>query len=145
MSDATPATELRDRIAALFRQLPGHERLGDQTPGEIADAVLAVRPAPANEAHRVALSDALGLGTGAPWDAIHDQASELRHELERRTLMLQASRDVVAQLRADRSAVLREAANALVAGPVDSLVSAPAAWVEAIETLRRMADEETTR
>lgn len=42
MSDTT---ELRDRIAALFRQPPGHERLGDQTPGEIADAVLAVLPA----------------------------------------------------------------------------------------------------
>jgi chromosome segregation ATPase len=43
--------------------------------------------------------------------------------------------------RPSRAEVLREAANALVAGPVDSLVSAPAAWVEAIETLRRMADD----
>ncbi|MGW3825742.1 hypothetical protein ACWEAF_26400 [Streptomyces sp. NPDC005071] len=99
------------------------------------------QPAPADEAHRVALSEALGLGTGAPWDAIRDRAAELRNELERRTLMLRASRDVVAQLRADRAAILREAANALVAGPVDSLVSAPAAWTEAIETLRRMADD----
>lgn len=33
---------LRDRISALFRQPPGEERLGDQTPGEIADAILAV-------------------------------------------------------------------------------------------------------
>jgi hypothetical protein len=43
--------------------------------------------------------------------------------------------------RPSRVEVLREAANALVAGPVDTLVSAPAAWVEAIETLRRMADD----
>ncbi|MFJ4418219.1 hypothetical protein [Streptomyces sp. NPDC088925] len=41
-----------------------------------------------------------------------------------------------------RPAVLREAANGLVAlGPLDSLVSAPAAWTEAIETIRRMADQ----
>jgi hypothetical protein len=29
------------------------------------------------EAHRLSLSEALGLGTGAPWDAIHDRAAEL--------------------------------------------------------------------
>ncbi|CAL9647410.1 hypothetical protein [Streptomyces sp. enrichment culture] len=29
------------------------------------------------EAHRLALSEALGLGTGAPWDAIRDRAAEL--------------------------------------------------------------------
>jgi hypothetical protein len=41
----------------------------------------------------------------------------------------------------DRAAVLLEAANALAAlGLVDSLVSGPKAWTEAIETLRRMAD-----
>ena len=30
-----------------------------------------------SEAHRLALSEALGLGTGAPWDAIHDRVKEL--------------------------------------------------------------------
>ncbi|MFB7313034.1 hypothetical protein [Streptomyces sp. NPDC056192] len=44
-------------------------------------------------------------------------------------------------LNAYKAEVLREGANALVAGPVDSLVSAAAAWVEAVETLRRIADE----
>ncbi|MFD1277336.1 hypothetical protein ACFQ51_52215, partial [Streptomyces kaempferi] len=41
---------LRDRIAALFRSTPGQERLGDATPGEIADAVLAelLGPIPAD-------------------------------------------------------------------------------------------------
>lgn len=57
-------------------------------------------------------------------------------------------RQYVAALRAagwaPRAEVLREAANALVAGPVDSLVSAPAAWVEAIELLRSMADDAAT-
>lgn len=56
--------------------------------------------------------------------------------------------DVVAALAAvlpaptDRAAVLREAANSLAClGPEDSLVSGPTAWTEAVETLRRMADE----
>lgn len=39
---------LRERIAALFRHKPDEERLGDATPGEIADAVLAVLPATTN-------------------------------------------------------------------------------------------------
>lgn len=34
--------DLRDQVAALFRNTPDIERLGDQTPGEIADAVMAV-------------------------------------------------------------------------------------------------------
>ncbi|WP_399554114.1 hypothetical protein OG582_40665 (plasmid) [Streptomyces anulatus] len=43
---------------------------------------------------------------------------------------------------ADRAATLREAANGLAAlGPLDNLVSAPAAWNEAIDTLHRMADQ----
>jgi hypothetical protein len=41
---------LRDRIAGLFRSPPGGERLGDATPGEIADAVLAVLSASAGRA-----------------------------------------------------------------------------------------------
>jgi hypothetical protein len=37
---------LRDRIAALFRCPPGAERLGDATPGEIADAVMVLLAEP---------------------------------------------------------------------------------------------------
>jgi hypothetical protein len=45
VAQSAPAeTALRDRIAALFRHPPGAERLGDATPGEIADAVLAELP-----------------------------------------------------------------------------------------------------
>ena len=72
----TGQTALRDRIAGLFRHPPGVERLGDATPGEIADAVLSVLPAD-SEPHRLALSTALGLGTSAPWDAIRERAAEL--------------------------------------------------------------------
>jgi hypothetical protein len=52
-------TALRDRIAALFRSAPGQERLGNATPGEIADAVLAVLPAPADR-YRTAWLSARG-------------------------------------------------------------------------------------
>ncbi|MFG3048110.1 hypothetical protein ACGFZR_24660 [Streptomyces sp. NPDC048241] len=41
----------------------------------------------------------------------------------------------------DRAAVLREAANALALVGPPTLASGPQAWTEAIETLRRMADE----
>jgi len=44
--------------------------------GFLLDHGAAMLPAPADE-HRLALSEALGLGTGAPWDAIHDRATEL--------------------------------------------------------------------
>jgi hypothetical protein len=47
---ATDRAALRETIAALFRNPPGAERLGDATPGEIADAVLAVLPASADRA-----------------------------------------------------------------------------------------------
>jgi hypothetical protein len=37
-------------------------------------------PHPQAEEHRLALSEALGLGTGAPWDAIHARAAELHQK-----------------------------------------------------------------
>lgn len=40
-------------------------------------AVLPASVDRADEEHRLALSMALGLGTGAPWDAIHDRVTEL--------------------------------------------------------------------
>lgn len=44
-----------------------------------------------------------------------------------------------------RADVLREAANSLAClGPEDSRVSGPVAWTEAVETLRRLADEAQT-
>lgn len=40
---ATEPTDLREQYAALFRCPPGGQRLGDEPPGTIADAVFAVR------------------------------------------------------------------------------------------------------
>jgi hypothetical protein len=50
---AADRAALHDRIAALFRHPPGGERLGDATPGEIADAVLDVLPATDNQAAEI--------------------------------------------------------------------------------------------
>lgn len=96
MPDTTPT--LRDRIAqALYQHShPGwalsyadlDEDQRDTYQGR-ADAVLAVLPAPVDraavtppalteEGHRFALSVTFGLGTGAPWDTIHERVAELR-------------------------------------------------------------------
>ncbi|MFM9635917.1 hypothetical protein [Streptomyces turgidiscabies] len=75
-----------------------------------ADAVLSVLPAPVEE-HRLTLSVALNLGTGAPWNAICDRATELglpplgQDPVARRLGLLPTP--------ADRGAVLREAADAI--------------------------------
>jgi hypothetical protein len=69
-AETTNRAALRDRIAALFRNPPGAERLGDATPGEIADAIMAVLPAPVDraallrEAADVAREEAHRLETG---------------------------------------------------------------------------------
>ncbi|MGY1579187.1 hypothetical protein [Streptomyces sp. MN13] len=59
---ACAGCELRDRIAAVLPQMAAVEPPVDR----------------AAEDHRLALSLALGLGTGAPWDAIRNRADELR-------------------------------------------------------------------
>jgi hypothetical protein len=105
----------------------------------------------AAEEHRRELSEALGLGTGAPWDAIHDRATELG--------LPPLDQDPVARrlglVAAYRAAVLREAADGfdrhgeqLLAGVGDKAVfvakalrDQAAVWSEAAETLRRMAAE----
>jgi len=60
----------------------GHTLVGDD--GEISAEVLRVEPRGPRvsadgvaEAHRLALSTVLGLGTSAPWDAIQERAAEL--------------------------------------------------------------------
>jgi hypothetical protein len=117
----------------------------------MADAVLAELPELA-EAHRLALSEALGLGTGAPWDAIHDRATKLG--------LPPLAEDPVAQRlglvppSVDRAAVLLEAADAVFALDYDVMVgevgdenfgSMREAWdvgtIHATELLRRLAAE----
>ncbi|WP_330449687.1 hypothetical protein [Streptomyces anulatus] len=68
--DPTPASDrptdqLRDLVAGIFRHPPGAERLGDATPGEIADAVLAALPVPALAVARQLLGTTTGAGPAA--------------------------------------------------------------------------------
>lgn len=75
--------DLRDRIAQAIADATGNNWPAQAFTTE-ADAVLAVLPASSDQAieeHRLALSEALGLGTGAPWDAIRDQAAAFRARL----------------------------------------------------------------
>jgi hypothetical protein len=98
------------------------------------------------EEHRLALSDALGLGTGAPWDAIRDRVTELA--------LPPLGQDPVARrlglVAEHRATVLNEAAAAL-----DGLTQETAAadmtmpegrWRAGLDAgireLRRLADEE---
>lgn len=110
---------------------------------DVADAVLAVLPEPADQAavcicghteaqhfEDVCVTEVTGCDCG---DFLTGEAA--REVIAR-------WRDAAIQARADRAVVFREAANALAAvGLEDSLVSGPRAWAEAIETLRRLADE----
>lgn len=104
------------------------------------------------EEHRLALSDALGLGTGAPWDAIHDRVTELG--------LPPLDQDPVARrlglVAEHRATVLTEAADAVFALDYDEMVSEQddenlgslrEAWdlgtIHATELLRRLAAEAT--
>lgn len=89
---------------------------------------------------RIAVLAAISSPEWRPVPEAHDMPWD---EAEKLLAAYDASQPApVPSVSADRAAVLREAANGLAAlGPLDSLVSAPAAWTEAIETLRRMADE----
>ncbi|MGC5531606.1 hypothetical protein [Streptomyces sp. SR-10] len=84
----TPSADRRARYAAATRETDGWV-LDDGR--HMIDAVMAVADTEVvqamramhdtkeeeRQAHRLALSEALGLGTGAPWDAIRDRAAEL--------------------------------------------------------------------
>ncbi|MEV6696273.1 hypothetical protein AB0M68_03795 [Streptomyces sp. NPDC051453] len=115
------------------------------------------KPQPADqavEAHRLALSEAVGLGTGAPWDAIRERVGELQGDLAklvrwrkedgaalaemRRTIerLQQANNDLAGAAitdaaPADRAIVLREEAAHIRAHCPDHLDSdsSPGAWM----------------
>jgi hypothetical protein len=84
------------------------------------------------EEHRLALSDALGLGTGAPWDAIRDRVTELA--------LPPLGQDPVARrlglVAEHRATVLNEAAEVAESFDIDASPQAVAA------ELRSLADEE---
>lgn len=69
---------LGDWVRAVTERAKTAETAHDRTHNELAvneaDRVAAVNQ---TEAHRLALSEALDLGTGAPWDAIHERVQEL--------------------------------------------------------------------
>lgn len=136
---------LRDRIRRAVCEAEGFawdtDMLEPDEYGDVADAVLAVLPAPADRAaeeHRLALSMALGLGTGATWEAILDRVTELG--------LPPIDQDPVARrlglVAAHRAAVLTEAADALAAE--HRLHSAPDANLNRWNPLRvrGMADAE---
>lgn len=105
----TPSVDRRDRYAAAIRETDGWVLDDGQ---HMIDAVMAVADSEVvqamramhdtkeeeREALRLALSEALGLGTGAPWDAIRDRAADLA---------------AAPPAPADRAAVLRERADFL--------------------------------
>jgi len=145
---ATDQAALRDRIADVLRTTPSaigaeNPQLGfpsHHQPGEsgylgwcalcvrdidaLAAAVLAVLTATAEE-HRLALSEALGLGTGAPWDAIHDRARTLRTADESaregwEQAAIQRSRATAWREEAERLRIDRAAESAPATGHDDS-------------------------
>ncbi|MGW4493811.1 hypothetical protein [Streptomyces sp. NPDC004376] len=123
---------LRGRVAALFRCPPGTERLGDATPGEIADAVLAVLP----ESGRAAV-EAERDSLGREADRLRKDWVEMRARAERAEL--------------GRAATLLDAAEAVGRMDYDQdssdygYDSYRDAWdggvMDAAETLRRLAVE----
>ena len=111
---------LRDRIRRALCEADGKGFMWDSDMlepdeyGDVADMVLSVLPATAEE-HRLALCDALRLGSDAPWDAIHDRVTELglppidQDPVARRLGLLPAPADRAAV----RSAALQEGADAV--------------------------------
>ena len=100
---------LRDRVVAAIKASPFEElRTVDHSPNgplqitvkvdDLADVLLRRLPPPADraaeEAHRLALSAALRLGTGANWEAIRDRAEDLVAEVRQLT---EASRRLLEQ------------------------------------------------
>lgn len=125
----TPSADRRARYVAVLarvlldsagRLIPTHIAETAQAVSDSADAVMAV--ADAEQASLRAETEGLDEALRGAISASEKDGARLRAEMERRTLMLHASRDRVAQLTAnpaappapaDRAAVLREAADHL--------------------------------
>ena len=108
---------LRNRIAEAIRESDFREWPLRRS-FTAADAVMPLLPGPtdpaAEEAYRLALSNALRLGTGANWEAIRDRAEDLVAEVEEltsaRRRLLDQRHDTEHRAPGDRAAVLREVA-----------------------------------
>ncbi|MEV0917876.1 hypothetical protein AB0I93_26910 [Streptomyces sp. NPDC049967] len=142
----TAPADRRARYAAVIRDTDGWVLDGGQ---HMVDAVMAVADAEQVElrAQVANLRTMYDVADGRTSDLI-DERDALRSEMERRTLMLQASRDQGAKLRADRAtvrAVIRRLA-AHAVGFQDVLDEGDqGAWGKTIGAdiaeLRRLADE----
>jgi hypothetical protein len=118
------------------------------TPIEAADAVLAVLPDRADqvdqvaEDHRLALSMALNLGTGAPWDAIHDRVKELRRLADEAPTTAKPE----TQAAADRDALRRRFGDVLRHwGLLDEQIDQKAAEEYAVTDLLALLPEQTSQ
>ncbi|MFJ3043673.1 hypothetical protein [Streptomyces tendae] len=135
---------LRDRIAALFRHKPDEERLGDATPGEIANAVLAVLPATPGRAEYDALvaeADRLrrdGAALHARAEGIDKQLAALQKQVAAPVDRAAVLRDFVREL-GDRLLGCCQECNACAAIARDLA----AEMAESDAELRRVADETT--
>ncbi|MFJ8798467.1 hypothetical protein [Streptomyces sp. NPDC102487] len=72
------------------------------------------------EAYRLALSQALGLGTGAPWNAIRERASELRTQLEQAHDLLGVANQTSNTAETERACAVTALATAHVATLTDA-------------------------
>ena len=116
----------------------------EDDPRNIAVAALAaVLPPPADsaaeEAYRLALSTALGLGTAANWEAIRDRAEDLTAEVQ--GLTEAHVRQMEAAASDGRAAVLNETADHLARQAADASPSARDVILADAAELRRLADE----
>jgi hypothetical protein len=89
---ATPSSEPGAEVPIKFALMLGKLSADD------ADGVLEEFTDQILEPHRLALSEALGLGTGAPWDAIRDRADQLRRAVDEAPTDRAALRDHIADV-----------------------------------------------
>ncbi|MFE7954413.1 hypothetical protein [Streptomyces sp. NPDC057413] len=144
----TEAVERSDGLAQL-----GARCFRDHHDAQIAEAHAVT------EGHRFALSVALGLGTGAPWEAIHERVAELRrvadeeHDTETQqpapTSRLSGQHadalwDAIAPPGPDRPSypVQHERVCRVVAAIIDELTPAPVGPPDRATVLREVAEQQ---
>ncbi|WP_329309364.1 hypothetical protein [Streptomyces microflavus] len=150
MPDTTPAADrpadlLRDQVAAIFRHPPGAERLGDATPGEIADAVLSALPAPALAVARQLLgttSEDDRAATEKKLAALQRRRDEVGAECRRRgRRVLEQSEQILALERSLDEARRQLGQEILRAGEAEAaLNAAPPAPADRAAVLREAAE-----
>ncbi|TXS34506.1 hypothetical protein [Streptomyces sp. OR43] len=161
MPDTTPTTELREQLGQVLRRWGLLDEVNDPAAAEefaVTDLMAVLRQPPARlvlgttdqqpttEAHRLSLSEALGLGTGAPWGVIRDRAAELSDqaavlsaELTRRAPLMGEYAAEIHRLRAERTELVRQLD--CLRGDMRDMEAHVREQDAEFEHLRRMADE----